>query len=309
MNKAIIDIGSNTINVLIVQIESATWTRIAEYKNPARLGKGGLDKNMLAEDAIERGIKALTDHIVMAKEHRCDSIHAYATAAVRDAKNKDVFLKRVKRELNLDIEVIEGKREAELITFGIQASGALSDETNLILDIGGGSTEFIIIKKGEIFFKESYRLGVTRLLEQFKPSDPLSGENIKVIGDHINAELVQLKQLIIEHNPTRLVGASGSFDSLAQMSAARLQLDFEAIKNEISLEVYDDLSKEILAHKMSVRAEIPGLVPHRVETIPMAVLLIDKILENGNFKEIFQSSYALKEGAAEELCNREYDKV
>jgi len=300
MRKGVIDIGSNTINLLIGEYVEGGWQRIAEFKNPARLGKGGIDKNILTEAAIGRGLAALEEHLKKTKELKCEVVEAYATAAVRDASNKDVFLGLVKENLDFDIQVIAGKREAELIALGIKSSGAIGPETNLILDIGGGSTEFILVENGDIKFLQSFQLGVTRLLEKFIPGDPIGVDSQKEITDHIESTLSEIKSIIEKYKPKRLVGASGSFDSLAQIHSEKQGIEFDTVNNEINLNPYHEIAKQILSIDMTERAKIEGLVPHRVETIPMAVLLIDYILSIGDFKEIYQSSYALKEGAMEE---------
>jgi len=303
MRKGVIDIGSNTINLLIGEFEEGGWKRIAEFKNPARLGKGGIDKNILTPEAIARGVNALQDHVTKAKEYNCQSIVAYATAAVRDASNKVEFLNIVKEKNQLDIQVIDGKREAELIAFGIKSSGAMHENTNLILDIGGGSTEFVLVKNGQIKYLQSFRLGVTRLLEKFNPGDPISLNTKTEISEHISSSVKELVAVIQEYKPTRLVGASGSFDSLAQMVAASQGLQFDEIKNQISLSSYKEVANKILSLDFENRSKIEGLVPHRVETMPMAILLINYVIDIGAFDEIYQSSYALKEGVMEEGVN------
>ncbi|HBG87041.1 MAG TPA: phosphatase, partial [Marinilabiliaceae bacterium] len=216
---AIIDLGTNTFNLLITEVEGNSYRILVESKYPARLGEGGIHRATITTEAMRRGVEALTTHLITISEYQVDSIFCFATSAIRSATNGNEFVRRVKQELGLSIRVIPGDEEAQTIFDGVKQVIPLGEEFSLIMDIGGGSIEFIIANKGGIAWKDSYNLGVARLLEQFNPSDPITKSQIEEIEKHLESRMQPLIDAIEKFPIGKLVGSSGSFDTLAAIIA------------------------------------------------------------------------------------------
>src|ERR1035437_880171 len=172
MKIAIIDLGTNTFNIFIAEIlPDKTFQKLYKSKISVKLGEGGINKNHIEEKPFTRGIRALKKHKRTIERLGAEKILAFATAAIRGATNGKDFILAAKKMTGIDVHIISGEREAELIYYGVRSAVKMNHMPSLIMDIGGGSTEFIIANKNEIFWKQSFLLGVARLIEKFKPSD------------------------------------------------------------------------------------------------------------------------------------------
>ena len=218
MRIAILDLGTNTFNLLVAETTGKKEYKILfKSEIPVKLGKGGIDKKEIRPDAIIRGINALEKHLQVSADLKVEKIVAYATSAIRSARNSDYFLKSIQDKFGIDVEIISGEREAELIYFGIKLACILNHEKCLILDIGGGSNEVIIADVDQIWWKKSYPLGIARLIEKFKPSDPITIEEIEFISNYLEERMPDLFEEFRKYRITTLIGASGSFETFTAM--------------------------------------------------------------------------------------------
>jgi exopolyphosphatase/guanosine-5'-triphosphate,3'-diphosphate pyrophosphatase len=299
--KAVIDIGTNTINLLIASYHEEGFVMELFERIPAKLGQGGMQDGLLTEAAMERGLDALADHLDTCEDFNVEEILVTATSAVRSAENRQEFIDSVWEELGLDINVIDGEREAELIWKGVRMTGLAEEEAILVMDIGGGSTEFIIAQGEEVMWKKSYDLGVTRLKERFKASDPITEQELTKIKEELRADM---EELWIEGTSAKvktLVGASGSFNSIDLMLALGDVESLPEVRHRMDLTQYARLSHKVAISNYARRSAIPGLVPDRVDTIPYSFILIDMVLDILGINEMWRSSYALKEGLMAEM--------
>lgn len=298
-----IDIGTNTINLLIVSPEVDGFKTEFFDRDPAKLGEGGMMTSTLTEAAMGRGINALAKHKQMCKQWGVgqSDIKVTATSAVRSARNREAFVSQVLDETGLEIEVIDGQREAELIWKGVRYTGLLDKGPALIMDIGGGSTEFIIAEANQVRWMKSYDLGVTRIKEYFKANDPFTEADEVHMQARLEAALSELRHEIKAYPVKSLIGASGSFNSVVLMLAEGDRESLLSVQNEIPMTDYQALSLKLRRTGMSERAVIPGLIPDRVDTMPYAVLLIDYVTESLGLEKMWRSSYALKEGLVSEM--------
>ena len=167
--------GTNTFNLLIAELDNkGGYKPVYRSKVGVKLGEGSFEKKYITEAAMKRSFLALEAQISAIKTQYCDRLLAFATSAVRGASNAADYVQKVKDLYGINIHVIDGDREASMIYNGVQLSGALIKDNVLIMDIGGGSTEFIVANDEEILWKKSYELGVSRLLEKFKPENPIT---------------------------------------------------------------------------------------------------------------------------------------
>lgn len=298
---AIIDLGTNTFNLLITEINpNKSYNILLESKYPAKLGQGGIHKSTITPEAMERGIDALKMHLITISEYQVDSIFCFATSAIRSANNGHVFVKRVKEELGLSIRIIQGDEEAQTIFDGVKQVFPLDENHVLIMDIGGGSIEFIIANRYGVAWKRSFEIGVTRLLEQFTPSDPITEDEIKAIQKHLKKELTSLCEAVKKFPVKKLVGSSGSFDTLAAILSKKYYPLLDISKLSTMLLDHERLLRlhsELIASDSDHRKVIPGMEPHRVDSIIPACIIIQYIIEELKIKEVWQCAFSLKEGA------------
>lgn len=300
MKTAIIDLGTNTFNLLIVEGN----TTLFKTKIAVKLGEGGITKGYIAEAPFQRGLNALKTHLQTIKEYQAERTLAFATSAIRSANNGGDFVAQVKTELGLSIEVIDGDKEAELIYLGVQQALDLGDSNKLIMDIGGGSTEFIICNKKEIFWKQSFQLGAARLLEKFQPKDPITSTEIKAIEHYLEETLTSLWEALLKHPCSILVGSSGSFDTLADVITHRFY-DINILKGKTTfnfkLEDYYWLHDYFLKSNLEERLNTPGMIPMRADMIVISSIFTNYLLKRQKMKAMKLSTYALKEGVLKTL--------
>ena len=300
MRIAIIDLGTNTFNLLICDKKDESQKTIFKNKIAVKLGEGGIDIGIIAHAPYQRGIKALEDHLNTIKEYDVDKVRAFATSAIRSTKNGADFVSEVFEKLALKIEVIDGDKEAELIYQGVRKAIPFDLDYKLIMDIGGGSTEFIIANAEGVQWKKSYQLGVSRLKELFKPKDPITQEEIQTIEHHLKSELKDLIENIQTFPCKTLIGSSGSFDTLVEMIGFKfnnLELKNKKPSCDIHLEHYKWAQDFLIQSTLSERLNTKGIVTMRADMIVLSVIFINFILREFDIKKMIRSKYALKEGA------------
>lgn len=299
MRIASLDLGTNTFNLLIADVCNGQLTEIVRLKKAVKIGKGGIHKHTITPEAFSRGIEAIQDYIRIITEYKVDKVLAIATSAIRGADNGLIFTQELKKIFNIDVQIISGEQEAEYIFHGISHAVSLNDQAVLMLDIGGGSNELIVGNKKGIIWKESLPLGIARLLELFRPSDPISIAEIETIQEYIDPFLQPFKEILAQYPVSLLAGSSGSFDTLANMiSFSKTDMATDRIQKSftITLEDFRYFYDEILRLNTHDRLKIKGMDPMRVEMMPLAVVFIDYIIRITNIKQLVQSSYAIKEG-------------
>jgi len=323
MRIAILDLGTNTFNIFIAELLSAYpalkgakgwtgYTKVYKSKISVKLGEGGINKNFIEEEPFRRGINALKKHKKTSDKFGAEKIIAFGTSAIRSASNGKDFVQAAKEETGIDVQVISGEREAELIYYGVRSAVQMQDSPSLIIDIGGGSTEFIIANKNKILWKHSFLLGAARLLDKFKPSDPITMSEVEQIENHFEQNLGPL--LTAFNSPlipaaggcNELIGSSGSFDSLAEMIGYRFY-NTEILKGkteyDFDLEDFGKLFQVILGSTTKERLHMKGLTKMRVDMIVVSAIFVNFILKYLNLKKMRGSRYSLKEGVLWELIH------
>ncbi|MCE7056574.1 exopolyphosphatase [Algoriphagus sp. AGSA1] len=300
---AVIDMGTNTFHLLLVELDGVSFKTIYKEKIPVKLGKGGINQNTLAEDAKKRAYHTLKHFKNLIDGENIDQVFAFATSAVRNAENGPEFVKTVKETIGIDIQVLSGTQEAQMIYQGIRLSGSLNGQTELMMDIGGGSVEFIIGNNEESFWKQSFEIGGQRLLELFHYHDPILPEEVDRLEEYLEEKLLPLIDAINTFKPTGLVGASGTFDTLTDIyfeSMLQCKLTGHHVF-ELPVEEYEAIHRMLLTKNKEERLKIPGMIPMRVDMIVVASSLIEFILRYIEVDYITCSHYALKEGAIASL--------
>ncbi len=300
MRISVIDLGTNTFNLLVAEWNESGIPKILNRsKYATKIGKGGINENRITDDAIKRAEDAFDQISEISNQFEVSKTLAFATSAIRSADNGEAFVQMIEEKYNVNIEVISGDREADLIFTGTKKAIELNHEPVAILDIGGGSNEIIIANNEKVFWKNSYPLGMTRLLEKFNPADPINKNMIKDIEEYLKSEMEDLFEALDLHSVKTLIGSSGSFDTFKQVLLAdHPSLNgFPVTHFEIKLKDFFKLHQLFIASSLEERKQMKGMDPVRVELIVIASIFINYLIKEAGFSKLFQSSFALKEGA------------
>jgi len=296
---AALDLGTNTFNLVIAK-NSTPFTLVLRMEKGVFLGKGGLAAKKIVPEAVERAQKVLSEYSNILSNYELSQVKCVATEAIRNANNAPEVLRHLEIDAPYMVETIPGEREAELVYKGVKSAGILNDENCLIMDIGGGSVEFIIGNRKSVLWKKSFKIGISRALEMFPLSDPPIEEEIKKHYSFFKENLQELSPYIEQFKIKTLIGTAGSFDSWRKMigdqdrSNPTSQLNIKDLKASI---------KNINSISAQKRATINGMEEMRIETIVPAGILVTYLLDYFNFESVFQCSYSLSEGVLWELIN------
>lgn len=293
---AVIDLGTNTCNLLIAEYQDKSYEIIFQGKEVVKLGKDGIDKNRLTEDGLERAILAIRKHQERISKFEVSEVVIIATSAIREATNQEWFQQQVKANTGLDLLVISGEKEAELIFKGVKLAFHEIEDQSLILDIGGGSNEFILTKNNKPFWKQSFPLGMARIIEQFTPSDPITPEEISQINRHFETKLGELWKLLKNTNINCLIGCSGAFDTLADLIDQTYPGTKARMRQKIEMNDFEQIYKRLITSTTAERIQMRGMESIRIEMIVPSILFIKLIIERLKIQDIYQTDFALREG-------------
>lgn len=303
MRLAVIDLGTNTCNLLIADLKDGQYKILYQGKEGVKLGKDGINNKLLTQEAFERATIAFNKHNRIILEYKADKIIVIATSAVRDAANKKEFAAHLLKETGLKLTIISGDQEANLIFKGVKlAFGSLTDNT-LIMDIGGGSNEFILAESNEISWQESFPLGIARVLDQFTISDPIEEHEIEQIERYFNKGLSKLWNQLEGIQPEKLVGCSGAFDTLVDLIDQTPPGTKNRVKQDVSIQDFNSISEIIIESTLEERKEMTGMDPLRIEMIVPAFIFIRLIINRLKVNQITQTDFALREGILYEWIN------
>lgn len=299
MRIAAVDIGSNSIHMVVAQVESDGRFRVLDRaKERVRLGSRSLAEGRLTDDAMNTGVSTLRAFSTLAERQGVTRIQAVATAAVREAANGGDFVQRVRDEVGLRVRVIPGREEARLIFLGVSHAIDMRHEPTLIVDAGGGSVEIIRVENGEPKFIASVKLGVTRLAERFLPDDPPSSKDIKALNEHIDGELAAVIADCRGRGLKRMVVTSGTLLHLTSIAAVASGMDPEGHLNHLTVAASEltKLRKVLQKADRAARLRVPGLDPKRADLVVPGVCVADTLIQALNLETVISCTWALREG-------------
>jgi exopolyphosphatase/guanosine-5'-triphosphate,3'-diphosphate pyrophosphatase len=303
MRIAVFDLGTNVFNLLIARVSSNKCDIERVVKVNSHIGKRGFAGGVLEEGVMDSAIAVLKE---MNKEidsaGGVDHVKAFATSAIRDASNGRDFVRRAKNEAGLDIEVISGDREAELVYKGIRESIILYNEKVVMLDIGGGSNELVIADKDKIYWKRSFPLGVIRIKEILQPGDPIGSDDLKRYYELLDESLAPFLDQVAGHRPSLMIGSSGSFDTLREMIFPEDDGALPAM--DLTISGFYKLHERLLASNLEERLEMTGMSRMRADYMVLGSIFVDYIIKRAGIKELYHSSYSLKEGYMSEVAEQ-----
>lgn len=304
MKLAAIDIGSNSIHLVIVRAVQGQHPEIIDReKEMVRLGAGTLREHRLSKKTIERAIITLRRFKKMAEHNGADPIIATATSAVRESRNSYDFIERVRKEVGLDVQVLPGVEEARLIAMAVSEVTDFNNRRALIIDIGGGSTEFVITSGGEPELLLSLRVGAVRLAEKFITTDPISTEQRNRLIAGIRADFTRAAWEIKNAGYDFVIGSSGT---VLNMVNAAVQADepfggedaseFESFSKTVTLHQIEWLNNKLARMTLRERRRVPGIEKGRADIIVAGGLLLQCILSDLGAAEITSCDWSLREG-------------
>lgn len=289
---AVIDLGTNTFNLLIAEVDSTSFDVLFHDKIGVALGMGGINEQKIADDAAERALNTLLKYKATCDEFGVDEIRAFGTSAIRDAQNGNEFCELVFAKTGIVVQTISGLEEADLIYKGVKWSYDY-EQSAMIMDIGGGSTEFILADKNGVQKAMSLNIGVSRMYQQLKLSDPLTEEDVQTIENWLE-KYAEGKLDGIQCDI--LIGSSGTFETLHEFY---FQEKFPVSKDcvPMSIELLQKALNQIMRSTLEERQKNTFIIPIRQLMIPIASVKINWVLKKLGVKQLLISPFSLKEGA------------
>ena len=287
MKIGTIDIGTNSMRLLIAEYRDGKLVNRKKYVNTTRIGQG-VDK--------QGYIKVLVEFSNICKAESCEKVYCMGTSALRDSKNKDVFVKLAKDKAGIDVDIISGEKESNLGFMGV-LEGIENAEDILVIDIGGGSTEFIIGDKEGIKFSKSENVGALRMTEKFLHQDPINDNEFESMSNFIYEEVKNTLEYIKNNKVKKLVGIGGTITSLSAMNQELEVYSMEKIHNsKINLSEIELILQNLKRMTRNDKKSLKGLQPKRADIITAGVEILHTIMKNLEIKEITVSEYDNLEG-------------
>jgi exopolyphosphatase/guanosine-5'-triphosphate,3'-diphosphate pyrophosphatase len=292
---AAVDVGSNSIHMIIAQLDGAGGlTVLWRGREMVGLGRTSFPAHRLSAESMQRAFLTLQRFVAEARRWQCEEIVAVATSAVREAKNGGQFIDRVRRDLGIHIRVVSAREEARLIYLGVRHAMHLGARPHLILDLGGGSVEFIVGDSEKAALLESRKLGAARMTARYVKSDPVEAKELKALIAHYDSEIAPVLQEVQKLKPARMIGTSGAVENLVAMCATSGDgADQPAVLKRSSLEKLLNL---LIESKSEDRAAMRGLDDKRRDQILAAALLVQEVFRRLNLDQLELCRSALREG-------------
>ncbi len=299
---AIIDLGTNTFHLFIAEFDSdGNWATLHKEKHFVKLAEES--RSRIGAKPMQRAVHRMNSFSRIAKSYNCKSTLAYATAGLRQSDNRHDFIDAVRENTGIKIEIIDGDREAELICLGVRQAVEFGDETVLIMDIGGGSIEFIICDKTSLKWRKSYPIGAANLKLQFHQRDPIPTKELEALNKFLDSTLSEVFNQCQNNNVKTLIGASGSFDTLIECQAANFP-DKQFPPHEIDIQGFLTFHNAIIKLSLDERQQIKGMHPQRAEMMVVASAVIQFVLKTCSIQKLLHSNMAMKEGIAWQLAHK-----
>lgn len=297
MKVATVDIGTNSMRLLIADYDKNIISNREKYVQITKMGKDVDANKRISAESISRNTNALENFINMAKEQNCEKIKVIGTSALRDSVNREEFINEAMKKTGIEVEIISGEMEANLGFLGVKNLLDKKDYT-LTIDIGGGSTEFILGNNlGELIFSKSEDIGSVRMTEKFLKTDPPTEFEILNLHDYIDMTINKTIDILKTYKIGKFIGIGGTATSISSMLQELSPYSSERVHNskiyyDDLLRVFCDLSKKTLREKQM----ITGLQPQRADVIFAGVCILKEIMCRLNASYLVVSEYDNLEG-------------
>ena len=311
-NLAAIDVGTNSIHLIVARIQHTTgkFAVLHKEKEVVRLGAGTTDMKYLTPGAMARSIRALKRFKMVADSLRAP-IRAVATSAVREALNQEVFLKKVKGESGINLEIASGFEEARLIHLGVLQALPIFYKKHLMVDIGGGSTEFLIGYKRNILYNNSLKIGAVRLSRRLFGSGKNSAKAKRECEEYVRGMLAPIKRSVRKQEIELTVGTSGTIANLANIIRCGRGEEKDLALNGFTFtreELFENVESIYKSDHIEDLLQIKGLDPARADIILYGAIILREVFKELAIKEMIVSEYALREGIILDMIENRYSK-
>lgn len=308
---AAIDLGTNSFHAVIVDIfTDGSFYTVDKLKEMVLLAEKGFGDN-LSPEAMERGIEALKRIHTLCIHQEVEKIIAYATSAVREAENGGEFIQRAIDEIGIKINAISGKMEAELIGYAVRHGISLGKKPVLMVDIGGGSVEFILGNREEFHYLTSLKIGVARMTAGFVNNDPILESEIDSLKNHFEQQLSGVAQAFAQHRTHTIIGSSGTMENIALMISNHVNNKTVNSLNELAFtnKQFQTLYKSVIPMNRDARLNLKGLEEKRVDIIAPGLVLVDYLLKRFGIRQVKISEQALREGMVLRYIRKELSEL
>lgn len=281
MKVAVLDLGTNTFHLVIGEKRYGKIEVLHRDSIFVKIGQGGINQGYLTDAAIQRAENALEQFHAEIAERDVFKVVGTATSAIRSAANGQAFLDKIRQKFDFQITAISGDEEALFIYEGIKSSLTIGNVTSLMMDIGGGSVEFIIGDESEVFWKHSFEIGAQRMYDLFHKSEPIEKEGVEAQHKYLAENLAPLLEALNEYQVGVLIGSAGTFKTLADIHIERngVRIDKNYTEYMLTTEDFYKHLPFVMENTREDRLKIPGMLPQRVDMIVVAFSLIDFILQ------------------------------
>jgi exopolyphosphatase / guanosine-5'-triphosphate,3'-diphosphate pyrophosphatase len=304
MRLAAIDVGSNSVHLLIADVSPEGHLEVIDrVKEMVRLGRRSFTTGLLSQEAMDLAVRVLAHFQSVVEVRRVDRVRAVATSAVREADNKNQFIARIKRETGVNVEVISGYEEAQLIYRAAQYALGLEGGPHLLVDLGGGSLELVLVQDRRPIWMKSAKLGAARMTERFLLDDPPTPAQCKRLETHFEKEIGEQMQAARRAGVVRAICTSGTINTLIAMARAARGEELGMLHGSTaSATEITRLCRKAVGASAAMRMALPGIDAKRIDQIPASAMLADFVLRRSGAKEMVACTWALREGMLLELA-------
>lgn len=303
--RAVIDVGTNAVKLLVGDIRAGLIHPLIEKSEQTRLGAGFYETHVLQAENIAHTARVVRDFTQESLAAGASSVRIIATSAARDALNQSELIEALQSASGQTVEVISGEQEADWAFGGVTTDPRLASAPVLILDVGGGSTEFIVGQNSRAQFRQSFRLGTVRLLEHLHPSDPPTAMDWQQCDEQLHGIFTQQIQPALapvlnecSAHGTLLVGAGGTTTLLARMHLQMSGFDREQIEaTQLDLTHVRQERERLWAMPLAARRQIVGLPPNRADVILFGVAIYERVMTTFGFTNLRVSTRGLRYAA------------
>jgi len=308
---AAIDVGSNSVHLVVADVSADGRVEVVDrVKEMVRLGRRTFTTGRLPRAAMDLAVGAVKTFARLARARRVVRVRAVATSAVREARNGLTFVRRLRRETGLPVKIITGAEEARLIFRAAQHALGLHGGPHLLLDLGGGSVELVLVHEGRPLWLRSLPLGAARLTERFLAGDSPTARQVERLEKHLKRELGPLLTSARHAGVARVIGTSGTVNTLVAMAAgARGQDPARLHGAHATAREVTRVRRRVLALPAGRRAELPGMDAKRVDLMPAAAVLVDLVLARTGAPQLMACAWALREGVLLDLAGVRRDPM
>ena len=310
--RAVIDVGTNSVKLLVADVGSGVITPVLEMGEQTRLGRGFYETRVLQREAIERTAAVIARFVQQGRELGATDVRPFATSAARDARNADELVSAVRTSAGCDLRIISGDVEAEWAFRGAASAPALDGHLFLLIDVGGGSTEFILGRGGHCHFSQSVPLGTVRTLEALPHGDPPTSAELTAYrrrtAEFLRSEVrphlgpVLEKERARGAQPALLAGTGGTASILAMMEARLTTFDRDRIEAvRLAAGSVGGWVEKLWGMPLAERRLLPGLPAERADVMLAGVVIFEAVMEEFGFRDLRVSTRGLRFTALTEL--------